>query len=333
MPVAPRIPSGKLNVVTCISNPVRYNSRVNLYKRFVAEMEAAGAPLLTVEAAFGDRPHEVTRVARPQTNIISTMAYAGDPPPTYGSVLQLQTDHEVWHKENMLNLGIQRLPKNWEYLAWVDADITFINPNWMGETLEALQHYPVVQMWESAIDEGPTGAVMSTYTSFAKSFLQGLPYGPGAGGSYGPYWHSGFAWAIRRDAFEALGGLIDFAILGAADHHMALSFIGRAAASLPGGVNEHYAKQVFAFQERAKAADVLENIGVVPGTIAHHFHGSKRNRNYVGRWEVLVKHDFDPTVDISRDYQGLWQLTPRGLRMRNDLRLYFRSRNEDGVDE
>jgi hypothetical protein len=203
----------------------------------------------------------------------------------------------------------------------------------VGETLEALQHYPVVQMFQTAVDEGPTGAVMNTYTGFAQSFVKGLPYGPGAGGSYGPYWHSGFAWAIRREAFEELGGLIDFAILGAADHHMALSLIGRAEASLPGGVNPQYTKMVLAWQERARAGHIQDNLGFVPGSIAHHFHGPKKARNYVGRWEILVKNDFDPTLDISRDSQGLWQLTKRGLRMRNDLRAYFRARNEDSIEE
>jgi hypothetical protein len=316
MPVPSLLDPSKLNVVTCISNPVRFASRYALYKRFAAEMAAAGVKLTTVEAAFGARPHATRDLADQE-----------------GLHLQLKTDDELWHKENMLNLGVQRLPADWEYVAWVDADITFLRPDWQEETLEALQHYPIVQMFETAIDEGPTGAAMNTYTGFAKSFVKGLPYGPGAGGSYGPYWHSGFAWAARREAFEALGGLIDFAILGAADHHMALSFIGNAKASLPGDVNLDYAKLVYAFQQRAEDASITGNIGYVPGSIAHHFHGAKKNRNYVGRWDVLVKHNFDPALDISRDSQGLWQLTKRGLRMRNDLRAYFRQRNEDGIDE
>jgi hypothetical protein len=303
----------KLNVVTSISNPIRYSSRYALYKRFATEMAAAGVNLYTVEAAFGARPYEA--------EILSN----------YGKHIQFQTNNEIWHKENLLNLAIQRLPSNWEYVAWVDGDITFLRPDWQQETIESLQHYPVVQMFETAIDEGPTGAVMTTYTGFASSFNQKLPYGPGAGGAYGPYWHSGFAWAARRDAFEALGGLIDFAILGAADHHMALSLVGRAGVSLPGGVNKQYEKLVYAWQQRAADAGIQHNIGAVPGSIAHHFHGSKKNRKYVERWDILTKYDFDPDLDICRDSQGLWQLTKRGQRMRNDLRHYFISRNEDDI--
>lgn len=178
MPVPSSLPDSKLHVVTCISNPVRYASRYALYQRFAKEMAAAGVNLLTVEAAFGDRPHATPGLATkkavysPQGIVgiggsgITGMGSSGAPQP-YGQHLLLQTDDELWHKENMLNLGISRLPDNWEYVAWVDADITFLRPDWVGETVEALQHYPVVQMFETAADTGPTGAIMNTYTGFA----------------------------------------------------------------------------------------------------------------------------------------------------------------------
>jgi hypothetical protein len=314
MPVSSKFDPNLLHVVCCISNPVRYNSRYALYKRFNAEMKAAGANLLTVEAAFGDRVHEIT-------------------PPEYGKHLQLRTNTELWHKENALNLGIATLPGNADYIAWVDADVSFLNPNWITETIEALQHYPIVQMFESAVDETHTGAVHNVYQSFASSFVKGLPLGPGAGGYYGSYWHSGFAWAATREAFEELGGLPDFCIVGSADHHLANALIGRVEVSLPAPINKNYSDMVFAIQDRAKAGHIMNNIGYVPGSLAHHFHGPKTKRGYQSRWSILQKWDFDPILDIARDAQGLWQLTKRGLRMQNDLRAYFRSRDEDDIRE
>lgn len=314
MSVASKFDPRKLCVVTVVSNPVRFKSRYALYERFASEMAAAGVNLLTVEAAFGDRPHAVTGIVSP-----------------YGQALQLRTDDEIWHKENLINLGVQRLPSDWEYVAWVDADITFGRPDWHVETLEQLQHYPVVQMWETAVDEGPSGAALQVYQSFGSSFVKGLPVGPGAGGSYGAYWHSGYAWAATREAFEELGGLPDFAIIGAGDHHFANALVGQAEVSLPSPINKNYADMVFALQDRAKAGHILDNIGYVPGNINHHFHGPKSKRGYQSRWTILQKWDFDPLQDISRDSQGLYQLTKRGLRMRNDLRAYFRSRDEDDI--
>lgn len=61
--------------------------------------------------------------------------------------LQLRTSHEIWLKENSLNLGFARLPPDWKYAAWIDADVTFARPDWACETVHQLQHNPVVQMW------------------------------------------------------------------------------------------------------------------------------------------------------------------------------------------
>lgn len=339
MSVASSFDPKKLCVVTCISNPVRFASRYALYKRFAAEMHAAGATLITVEAAFGDRPHATPELAPPSAPAYNVYAGGRDiistiPAKSFGQHLLLQTDTEIWHKENMLNLGAARLPADFEYIAWVDADITFGRPDWHQETLEQLQHYPVVQMFETAVDEGPSGAVMGVYQGFASCHAKGMTYvPPSTSYAYGPYWHSGFAWAARREAFDAMGGLLDFAILGAADHHMALSFIGQAEQSMPGDIDPQYAKAVLAWQQRAADADIRGNIGAVPGSISHHFHGSKKNRRYIERWDILTKWGYDPVLDISRDSQGLLQLTKRGLRMRQDLRRYFSQRNEDSTEE
>ena len=50
------------------------------------------------------------------------------------------------------------------------------------------------------------------------------------------------------------------------------------------------------------------------------------------RWKLLRKWQYDPERDIRRDHQGLVQLTRSGERLRDDLRAYFRSRNEDSID-
>jgi hypothetical protein len=298
----------KLHVVVCISNPARFESRYRLYHQFAKAVLAQGARLYTVEAAFGDRKHEVTL------------------PGTEGH-LQLRTNHELWHKENMLNLGISRLPDDWEYVAWVDADVGFLNADWVNETIHQLQHYGVVQLFETAVDLGPMGQAFATYNGFVSCWQKNVPYNTK---SY-PYWHPGFGWAATREAFESLGGLIDQAILGAADHHQALALVGQAERSLPGDLTPAYDAMVYEWQNKANL-HIRQNIGFVPGTVVHHWHGPKKARRYLERWEILQRWKFDPGVDIRKNYQGLYELTHAGLRMRNDLRAYFRQRNEDSID-
>ncbi len=310
-----------LHVVAVISNPVRYASRYRLHQKFEEMCRKAGVHLTVVEAAFGERRHEVTRA--------NNGPGQGDELVNH---IQVRMRDELWVKENLVNIGFAAVPESAKYLAWVDADITFERPDWAVETIHQLQHYAVVQMWRSAIDLGPNGEAMQLHQSMGYSYVNGIPNckNKNAPSYYGAYWHSGFAWAIRRDALDTLGGLLDRAILGAGDHHMALALVGRAEESLPQGLNPNYDKMVLDWQDRA--TQLHHNVGYVEGSILHSWHGKKKDRKYWERWSVLKKHQYDPTLDVRPDYRGVLHLTHRGERMRHDLRMYFRQRNEDSID-
>lgn len=301
----------RLNVVTCVVNPIRYKSRYNLYKAFAKHVEDSGADLWTVEAAFGDRPFEVTEAGHPRH-------------------IQLRTETEFWLKENLINIGFSRLPHDWKYGAWVDADVSFVRPDWVEETIHQLQHYRVVQMFSEAADMSPSYGIINWFRGFGRSYLDGRPYGPDGYHGYGQYWHPGFAWAIRRDAFDALGGLIDFA-MGSGDHHMAMALVGMAERSIPKGLTKSYRDKVLVWADRAERY-VKRNIGCVDGLLCHGWHGHKRNRKYIERWKILKDNKYDPDYDLKKDWQGVWQLTDRNIVFRDQIREYFRARDEDSTE-
>jgi hypothetical protein len=302
----------RLYVVTAVINPVRFRSRLELYHAFEKRVADAGAILHTVEVAFGDRPFEVTH-------------------PDNQRNLQLRTSSEIWHKENALNLLIARLPADWKYVAWVDADVLFSRPDWAQETLHQLQHFDFVQLFSHAQDLGPDYEPITTFSGFAFSHVTGEPDTASPYGYYtGLKWHPGYAWAARRSALDQVGGLIDKAILGSADRHMAAALIGKEVSSYHPGVSDGYKKTIQVWADRAKA--LRKNIGYVPGMLQHHWHGPKSKRGYSHRWKVLVDSQYHPDKDLKRDTQGLFQLTPRSQNLRDDIRRYFRSRNEDSID-
>jgi hypothetical protein len=267
----------------------------------------SGAVLITVEAAFGNRPYAITQACNPNH-------------------IQLRTSTEVWHKENMLNLGIARLPSDWEYVAWVDADVSFARPDWANETINQLQHYHLVQMFSQAQDLSPTHEPIQKHFGFVYSYQHALQ-----GNKDYSNWHPGFAWAARRQAIDDLGGLIDYAVLGAADRHMAHALIGRVEQTIHSQLTEAYANNLLTWQQRSELY-IRRNIGFVNGLLLHYWHGKKRDRRYAERWNILVDNHFDPNLDLKRDRQGLWQLTERNIKLRDDIRGYFRSRNEDSID-
>jgi hypothetical protein len=128
-----------------------------------------------------------------------------------------------------------------------------------------------------------------------------------------------------------MGGLIDFAVLGSADHHMALAWIGNVNCSMNINLSPNYKLLLNIFQDRCER-HIQRNIGYVNGTILHHWHGAKRHRQYKERWQILVENEFDPIHDIKRDWQGLYQLENTKIKLKDDIRRYFRERNEDSID-
>jgi hypothetical protein len=310
----------RLHVVTMLENPLRWRSRYWNYWMFERECEAAGAILYTVEVAFGGRHFEVTEAGNPRH-------------------LQLRTTSEIWHKENALNLLMQRLPAEAKYVAWIDADVKFSRPDWAQETLQLLQHYDVVQMFSHAQDVGADYEPLTTTPGFLYKWVTDRPaphdptfMQPKAYGYYsvesGQFWHPGFAWAARRSALESVGMLIDFAVLGSGDWHMAAALVGQVERSLTAGYSPMYVRLCQQWQERAEKF-IRRNVGYLPGLMNHLFHGAKKNRSYDQRWRLLAQAGYDPQLDLKRDSQGLYRLTERSTMLRDGIRQYGRMRNED----
>lgn len=301
-----------LHVVAVVSNPIRWDSRIALYRKFEQHMIDSGVKLTVVECQYGDRPFELDD--NPEVNHVG-----------------VRSNTMVWNKENLINIGISRLPHDWEYVAWIDADITFRKKDWASEVVHALQHYEVVQPWEHCYDLGPNDEHIQTHRSFCylyrhgKKIMQGPKCGPGTPYEFA---HPGYAWACRRSVIEACGGLVEMAALGAGDHHMAMAFIGRVDDTIPNNLSAAYKRCLRVWEKRA-VAFVRKNIGYIAGTIEHAFHGAKADRKYVDRWHILAKHDFDPDHDLKKNSHGVVELAGNKPEMRHAIDRYFHQRNED----
>jgi hypothetical protein len=279
-------------------------------------MLASGVHLTTVECAYGERPYEI-----PDRDGVQMVRVRAS-----GSAL-------VWAKENLLNCGIARLPPEAKYIATADADISFMSPTWAEDTVHALQHYDVVQPWSDCYDLGPKGEHLAAHRSFARLAWEGKPMRQGGDQTTSPYQlgHPGYVWAWRRTALDGVGGLIETGAAGAGDHHMALAMIGRVKESYPQTLTQGYKDPLLIWQQRAER-HIVRNIGYVPGTIMHYWHGRKSNRFYFSRWKVLEQNQFTPATDLKRNTYGVLELSGNKPALRVALDRYFRSRNEDGTD-
>jgi hypothetical protein len=333
-----------LYVVLPVFNSQRYRSRWTYVTEFIKYMLDAGAHVVTVEACFGERQSvfEGSDTHERHTNII------------------LRTDSELWIKENLLNLGVQHLPEDWKYVAFIDPDVIFVRKDIVSETIQQLQHYKIVQMFNIAIDLDPNNKPYQFNRGFVYDYLSGTPFkmqfttnvsvknvrqkiGTAKKGINPAYcddceegelrinhYHGGFAWAFRREAFVDLGGLIDIAILGAGDSHMAASYLGKIDDTIHPGMSMEYKNILHIWQDRA-VDKIKRNIGYVDTALNHYFHGAKKNRNYGNRWKILVDNHYNPLTDIKRNWNGIYQLTDANIDLRDGIRQYLNSRNEDST--
>lgn len=305
-----------LHVVGVIQNPVRYHSRYRLFKQWANELvHTPNVKLHVVEAVHRDRHPEC--------------APCGDEY-TYTAI---HTDSEIWLKENLINIGIKHnLPKDWKYVAWVDCDVSFRNPLWAQESLHQLQHYQIIQPWSDAVDLCFDGGVHKHFRSFGYFRAKDIHQAATASNPYGhPYGHTGFAWACTRYFYENVEKLIDFAILGSGDAHMAYACIGRVQETINGHMQQGYKNACQRWQVRAVEA-CASLVGYTPGRIEHHFHGPKTQRQYANRWQILVKFKFDPLKDLRYDHHGVLHLKGKpGLE--HAIMRYNRERIEDSIEQ
>lgn len=347
-----------LYVILPVFDPVRWRRRWLLYDVVARNIKAAGGVVVTIEASFGERHHALDEGVTQHGTIIHQAA--PEKPTEFFKThgvddhifIKVQTDSELWLKENLINIAISRLPREAEYIAWVDADVAFSNYKWVGEAVHQLQHYAFIQLFSHALDLGPKFEPMDTHLGFAYCFRNGIePNKDQPWGYYGKRglpgkprefrWHPGYCWAARRDAIDAVGGLPDFAILGAADNHVAHALIGAGEASVHPGMHPNYLKRVKEWQWRVNNESVAgkrirDNIGYVNGLLLHYWHGKKKNRKYWDRWQILVDNQYDPDIDIKYGSQGVLQLADRyelrSIALRDQLRAYNRQRDEDSID-
>jgi hypothetical protein len=238
--------------------------------------------------------------------------------------LQLRTDCALWHKENMINLGVRYLlPKDYKAFAWIDADIEFESPTWPTDTLKILNgSHDIVQLFSHCIDMNPSKLAMNVFNSAGFQYTKNNKH-VSTGVNYS---HPGYAWAITRKAYEKIGGLYERSILGAGDHIMLLSLLNNGIKSINQNCSNDYKKDIIEFQKKMQTL----RLGYVPGVIRHHYHGSKKNRKYQERWQILVKHNYSPLKDVMRNQIGL--LVPTASfpeELKQDIHEYFLERNED----
>lgn len=296
-----------LHVIVVISNPCLFAKRYILTKEFINRInkEETNVKLYVVELAYGNQKFLITDKKNKNH-------------------LQIRTECPVWHKENMINLGVKYLlPSNYKAFAWIDADIEFENTTWALDTLKVLNGCKdIVQIFSHCVDMNKNETTMSVFNSAGYQYMKNLPFSS----KFPNIWHPGYAWAITRKAYEKIGGLYDKAILGSGDNIMMLSLINKGLQGINEESTENYKDTIVEFESKMKTL----RFGYIPGVIRHYFHGKKINRRYHERWQILLNHNYEPDTHITYDKVGIIVPTDSFTQQfKDDIMDYFKERNED----
>ncbi len=301
----------KLNVVCMMSNPIKYKRRVELAKKFIKRMKLRNdVELYIAEIAYGDHIFEITE----KCNL---------------NHLQVRATHPLWHKENAINMACNTLlPKDWKNFCWIDMDIIFENKHWVEDALEILKDpKPIfVQLFSHAVDMDYDESAMSIFQSFAYQHSMNRPHAVTNKGFN--YWHPGYAWGMNREAYDIVGGLYELSIIGSGDYNMAMSLINKGKLSIDSRTSDGYKKSIEDYQKKIQDNGIL--LKHISGVIRHEYHGSKVNRKYVQRNDIIIDSKYDPRVHLKHRGDGLLvpsEDCPKGLL--DSVILYFYQRNED----
>ena len=358
-------------------NPWRWKSREKHTERALKHFHDSGAVIYLVEVAFNRR--DFTFADSGLDGTLANCKILGDK--HRHKYIGLRTKDELWLKENSINVAAGHLPYDWQQVCWLDSDVHFVRPNWVGECIHQMQHYDALQMFSHARDLGPNYEMLpetyphangvgfvqswhdgdlaenlswkpkpippiiqgdlSNLSAAAQQVLDGVtkltqdltdPYYGGGGPRRG---FPGLAWAFTRKAWDGVGGLLDIAIWGGGDWHMAHALANRSEGMMHSKLSPNYKQVVNDWWDKARK-HIRSNVGVMTGSILHNWHGKKTVRGYGDKHRILARAGFDPVRHLKRDYQGLYQLHDDGTdtftTLRDEFRRIARERNEDSID-
>lgn len=362
LPPRTRVPAdlNHFYVVTVISNPQRFRRRYELYNKFSQQCEQAGVKLVTVEQAFGDRKFMVTDSA----NRYHVQVRGID---------ELWIKENMMNLGVRRVLDLDPLAREIAFIdADCFAMVPF--RDWMCETWHALQHYEIVQMWRDLLNFGPNneliGDAQPGFVYFYEQHGFTIPKGwwtnqqngkqkkgvvdyvggsrefmPGSKFRQDQFGRPGLAWAMNVSAGNKIGWWLDKCILGSGDWHAAHAFLGQCTeqTALVGTLKGHgsqeyaipsYTQYILAYQEKCEHW-IKRDVGYVPVTVGHWWHGKYKDRKYGSRGKILVDCEYNPFTDVKYDAHGVLQLetvSPRQIMLRDRIRMYFKERNEDSID-
>jgi len=248
-------------------------------------------------------------------------------------VIRLTSDQCLWQKERVVNHVARNFTDEYKYIAYVDADLIFTDPDWIDKTKRVLQEPNSVVQPFSKVHYLPKGhtryhgvSVAATLSlskqvkdmggndSFTAEFLTKRVKHAAPGG----------AWAMRLEDLRK-HPIYDLSVIGGGDTLQSYLLLG-----VPLGrakkVHDHLLEDIGALEATYSRWMGYREVLGIDQDVIHINHGSSFNRQYASRNSVLGL--LDVTKEL-KESEGLYRYVGSNPKFKSDIELFFDNRNED----
>ncbi len=267
----------------------------------------------------------------PNTRIVLVEGYINNQLEDYSNKiykhLKFKLKNMFWAKENLINIAINNLPKDWQFVVWIDRDVVFQTKTWVNESIEKLKISDVIQPWNKLFYLDKANKIpYPNYPNLSIFYTKSSPKFLNQKG------HSGMGWGINKNFYNKIGKIIDWHIVGGGD----VSF-----AFCCGMKNKNKLKEMPSIRTEGMQREIVNyaklfentNYDYVNATIHHYPHGTQENRQYQTRWDILHNNNFDPCQDIFYNSQGVLEFSEGWAKKASkQIEDFFTRRKEDDYE-
>ena len=280
-------------------NPTKSKRIIMNYLYTKNIMEKQGIPTFTLELVFNG----------------NTPEFADDK-----NVFHVHSESIMFHKERLYRILETKIPTIYTKLLFCDADVIFKKKDWYSNLSKLLDAHDVVHPFSEAIWKD------LTYTQDLVKRKSSL-LAPGKPGDIWDHmYHPGFAWGFRRDWYNKVG-FFDWAITGSGDTLSCASWTRRTFTPTSSSYPRKSMKTKYELYQTL-VNNNFPRITYMEGLVEHLWHGSRENRKYADRHNILNNvEDIDEMIQINED--GVFEFKQE---IWNDPFIrYFEERNDDDL--
>lgn len=280
-------------VVLCHFSPAGFRIPLDNARRVVSDMRQAGIPVYAAELVHPGRSHGLVN---PEL-VVSAKSF-------------------MFHKENLLNLALAKVPNRYSKVVFLDADVRFSDREWLDRTSAALDRADIIQPMEWCFWSSTKSKI-----SAAEQLSRGRRLDIG-------HTHPGFATGVRRDWLDKVGGLYDMAVVGNGDACLWNAVANHMGLGFPGSTATPYMSKYSDLDEFInRVSSTRPRVGSLRGCFAGHLpHGTAKKRGYVERHSLL-----DRDISVIRNNDGVYEWVDESNN--GPMLDYFKSRDEDNLTE